>query len=105
MKIKLFVNSFRKGKKMKRFKFTLKNRDCHPYFYGESAEDIIRSILYDEEIISYEEIPFLTSEENEIINHIKKEMEFKGCIRRSDTSFYLKLAEYRHLNIYNIGGG
>ena len=50
MKIKLFVNSFRKGKKMKRFKFTLKNRDCHP------------------------------------------------C-------FYLKLAEYRHLNIYNVGGG
>ena len=63
MKIKLFVNSFRKGKKMKRFKFTLKNRDYHPCFYGESAEDIIRSILY------------------------------------------LKLAEYRHLNIYNVGGG
>lgn len=73
---------------MKRFKFTLKNRDCHPCFYGESAEGIIRSILYDEEIISYEEIPFLTSEENKIINHIKKEMEFKGCIRKSDTSFY-----------------
>lgn len=73
---------------MKRFKFTLKNRDYHPCFYGESAEDIIRSILYDEEIISYEEIPFLTSEENKIINRIKKEMEFKGCIRRSDASFY-----------------
>lgn len=73
---------------MKRFKFTLKDRDYSSCFYCERAEDIIRSILYDEEIISYEEIPFLTFEENKIINHIKKEMEFKGCIRKSDTSFY-----------------
>lgn len=73
---------------MKRFKFTLKNRELHPCFYSESAEDIIKSILYDEEIISYEEIPFLLKEEEMIINRIKKEMEFKGCIRKSESSFY-----------------
>lgn len=73
---------------MRRFKFTLKNRELHPCFYGESAEDIIKSILYDEEIISYEEIPFLTSDEREIINRIKNEMKLISCIKRTGTSFY-----------------
>ena len=73
---------------MKRFKFVLKDKEIQPTFYGESAEDIIKSILYDEEIISCKRIHFLLEEEKMIINRIKNEMEFMGCIRGLGTSFY-----------------
>lgn len=73
---------------MQRFKFVLKDKDYQPCFYGESVEDIIKSILYDEEIVSYERIPFLLEEEKIIINRIKNEIEFVGYIKSSGTSFY-----------------
>lgn len=73
---------------MKRFKFILKNRDYQPVFYGNDVNFIISSVLPDEEIISYEEVPCLSDEEKEIINRIKNEMEFEGYMRRTDHSFY-----------------